>query len=273
MIESLFAFGQGALGYIVPFLLVLTVVIFFHELGHFLVARWCGVRVLAFSLGFGPEIIGFNDRHGTRWRLALIPLGGYVKFYGDENAASAPDREKLASMPGRDREVSFYGQSVGKRAAIVAAGPIANFILAIVIFAMTFWLLGRPVTEARVDAVQPNSAAERAGFQPNDVIVSIDGGHIESFSDMQRIVSISAEQQLRFEVRRGEQTIPLTAVPELQEKKTRSGRCTGSEFWESLGPPMLPRSSTRATISARPSSRRRRKPGSWLSGPSAISVG
>ncbi|MFC5068799.1 RIP metalloprotease RseP [Flaviflagellibacter deserti] len=224
MIESVFAFGQGALGYIVPFLLVLTVVIFFHELGHFLVARWCGVRVLAFSLGFGPEIIGFNDRHGTRWRLALIPLGGYVKFYGDENAASAPDRDKLASMAARDREVSFYGQSVGKRAAIVAAGPIANFILAIVIFAMTFWLLGRPVTEARVDAVQPNSAAERAGFQPNDVIVSINGGHIESFSDMQRIVSISAEQQLRFEVRRGEQTIPLTAVPELQEKKDSFGQ-------------------------------------------------
>lgn len=224
MFESLFAFGQGALGYIVPFLLVLTVVIFFHELGHFLVARWCGVRVLAFSLGFGPEIIGFNDRHGTRWRLALIPLGGYVKFYGDENAASAPDRDKLASMPVRDREVSFYGQSVGKRAAIVAAGPIANFILAIVIFAMTFWLLGRPVTEARVDAVQPNSAAERAGFQPNDVIISINGGHIESFSDMQRIVSISAEQQLRFEVRRGESTISLTAVPELQEKKDSFGQ-------------------------------------------------
>src|SRR5215203_7502934 len=129
------AIGGGILGYIVPFLFVLTIVVFFHELGHFLIARWCGVKVLTFSIGFGPELLGFNDRHGTRWKLSAIPLGGYVKFFGDENAASVPDQATLASMSPGDRQRSFFGQPLGRRAAIVAAGPIANFLLAIVIFA------------------------------------------------------------------------------------------------------------------------------------------
>src|ERR1700694_2368421 len=122
-------------GYIIPFLFVLTIVVFFHELGHFLVARWAGVRVLTFSIGFGPELIGFNDRHGTRWKLSAVPLGGYVKFFGDENAASVPDTDALASMKESERRVSFFHQPVWARAAVVAAGPIANFILAVVIFA------------------------------------------------------------------------------------------------------------------------------------------
>ena len=224
MIEILSGFGFSALSYIVPFLLVLTLVIFFHELGHFLVARWCGVKVLTFSLGFGPELVGFNDRHGTRWRIAAIPLGGYVKFYGDENAASAPNRDALAKMKDGERRVSFYGQPVAKRAAIVAAGPIANFILAIVIFSATFWLLGRPISEARVESVQPNSAAMAAGFQPNDVILSIDGSAIESFSDMQRIVSASADRQLTFRVKRGDAELMLTAVPQWQERTDSFGQ-------------------------------------------------
>src|ERR1035438_9338454 len=129
---GLSAFGGGLVGYIVPFLFVLTIVVFFHELGHFLVARWCGVKVVAFSIGFGPELIGFNDRYGTRWKIAAIPLGGYVKFLGDENAASVPDSSELAAMPEGDRAHSFAFQPVFKRAAIVVAGPMANFILAIV---------------------------------------------------------------------------------------------------------------------------------------------
>src|ERR1700726_3630299 len=126
--------GSGVFGIFVPFLFVLTPVVFFHELGRFLVARWCGVRILVFSIGFGPELVGFNDRFGTRWKIAAIPLGGYVKFFGDENVASAPGGSKLATMDEQEKSRSFIGQSLPKRAAIVVAGPIANFLLAIAIF-------------------------------------------------------------------------------------------------------------------------------------------
>src|SRR4051812_29482782 len=194
------ALGWGVLGYVIPFLFVLTLVVFFHELGHFLVARWCGVRVLTFSIGFGPELIGFNDRHGTRWKLSAIPLGGYVKFFGDENAASVPDAETLNQMNETEGRGSFFHKPVPQRAAIVAAGPIANFLLAIAIFAAIFTFYGKQATPARVETVQPNSAAQGAGFQPGDLIVSINGRKIETFTDMQRIVSASAAQPLEIEV-------------------------------------------------------------------------
>src|ERR1700751_3289461 len=147
------ALGGGVAGYLVPFLFVLTLVVFFHELGHFLVARRCGVRVLVFSIGFGPELFGFNDRHGTRWKVSAIPLGGYVKFFGDENAASVPDQAAISSITEAERRVSFVHQPVGKRAAVVVAGPVANFLLAIVIFAASFMVFGKPSTSPRVDAV------------------------------------------------------------------------------------------------------------------------
>jgi regulator of sigma E protease len=126
------------IGYVLPFLFVLSLVVFFHELGHFLIGRWCGVKVDAFSLGFGPEIFGFDDRHGTHWRLAALPLGGYVKFHGDANGASITEESAAAAMSAQERAVSFFAQKVWKRVAIVAAGPIANFILAIVIFTGIF---------------------------------------------------------------------------------------------------------------------------------------
>ena len=118
---------MSILTYIVPFIFVLTVVVFFHELGHFLVGRWCGVKVDAFSIGFGPELLGREDRHGTRWRIAAIPLGGYVKFHGDANGASVPDPERIAAMPEEERKVTFAAQPVWKRAAIVLAGPRRQF--------------------------------------------------------------------------------------------------------------------------------------------------
>src|SRR5918995_4715063 len=211
--SSLSSLGGGFTGYVIPFLFVLTVVVFFHELGHFLVARWCGVRVLVFSLGFGPEICGFNDRHGTRWKISAIPLGGYVKFFGDENAASVPDQAAIAAMSDTDRKVSFVHQKVGPRAAIVVAGPVANFILAIVIFAAAAMIYGRQSTLPRVDTVQANSAAAAAGFQPGDVVQSINGRAIRSFSDMQRIVSFSAGEQLAVVVERGGTQVTLKAVP------------------------------------------------------------
>ena len=211
--------SHGLIGYIVPFLFVLTIVVFFHELGHFLVARWAGVRVLTFSLGFGPELAGFNDRHGTRWKLSAIPLGGYVKFFGDESEASTPSTETLAAMNAEERKGSFHHKSVGRRAAIVAAGPIANFILAIVIFGCLFTFFGKPNTSARVDSIQAGSAAATAGFQPGDVVTAIDGNTVGNFTDMQRIVSANAGNTLRFTVKRGDATLALTATPELKEIK------------------------------------------------------
>jgi regulator of sigma E protease len=215
--------GHGVVGYIIPFLFVLTIVVFFHELGHFLVARWNGVKVLTFSLGFGPELIGFNDRYDTRWKISAIPLGGYVKFFGDDSEASTPSTESLSAMTADEKAVSFHHKSVAARAAIVAAGPIANFILAIVIFTTLFTFFGRPSTTAQVDTVQVGSAAASAGFQPGDVIKTIDGSVIDSFSDMQRIVGTRAGDLLVFGVKRGNAIVELRATPELKEIKDSFG--------------------------------------------------
>jgi regulator of sigma E protease len=220
---SLSVFGGGLVGYIVPFLFVLTIVVFFHELGHFLVARWCGIRVLVFSLGFGPEIAGFNDRYGTRWKISAVPLGGYVKFFGDDNAASTPDHAAAAEMSESEKKDSFVFQPVPSRAAVVAAGPIANFVLAVLIFAGIFMVVGKQTATARVDAVQAGSAAEAAGFKPGDLVVSIDADKIDSFSDMQRIVSVSSGEPLKIVVERNGQPVTLTATPQLKEIKDNFG--------------------------------------------------
>ena len=223
LLENFSFWGGGFTGALLPFLFVLTIVVFFHELGHFLVARLCCVRVLTFSVGFGPEIVGFNDRHGTRWKISAIPLGGYVKFFGDEDAASTPDQSSLSSMSAAEQKDSFHHKSVGRRAAIVAAGPIANFILAILIFAAIFTFYGRPSTSARVDAIQPESAAAQAGFVVGDVIVAINGRPIETFAEMQRVVSTNAGQQLTVTVERGGATQDLRATPSLREVKDNFG--------------------------------------------------
>jgi regulator of sigma E protease len=223
VIGSLSAFGGGLVGYLIPFLFVLTLVVFFHELGHFLIARWCGIRVLTFSIGFGPELFGFNDRYGTRWKVSAVPLGGYVKFLGDDNAASAPDRQAVENLSETEKREAFASQKVSSRAAVVAAGPIANFILAIVIFAAIFALFGKQSTSARVDKVQPQSAAERAGFQSGDLVLSINGDKIDSFADMQQIVSMSAGDTLTIEIERGGVHQTIKAVPDLKDVKDGFG--------------------------------------------------
>lgn len=215
--EWITSIASDAAGIALPFLFVLGIIVFFHELGHFLVARWCGVAVEAFSIGFGPELIGGYDRRGTRWKLSAIPLGGYVKFAGDENVAGVPDQEALAGMSEAERRSSFYLKPLWQRAATVAAGPIANFILAIVIFSIFFMIYGRPMADAVISAVQPDSPAAAAGFEPGDVILAIDGDEVRDFSTMQRIVASAAERPLRFTVERDGREVELVATPERRE--------------------------------------------------------
>jgi regulator of sigma E protease len=220
---SLLNAGQFVLGYLLPFLFVLTIVVFVHELGHFLVGRWCGVDVKTFSIGFGRELFGFNDRHGTRWRFALIPLGGYVKFSGDADASSAPDDDAVGRMSAQERARSFPAQSLGERAAIVAAGPIANFLLAILIFAGSAFFFGKQVLIPRIDAVIAGSAAEKAGLKAGDIVIAIDGQQVASFSDMQRIVSIRPEERLEVSIERDGSTVTVPVTPALTEMKTQLG--------------------------------------------------
>jgi regulator of sigma E protease len=215
-VTSLAALVGNYTGWIVPFLFTLTVIVFFHELGHFLVARWCGIKVLVFSLGFGPEIAGFTDRLGTRWKLSAIPLGGYVKFFGDENEASVPDPATLAAMSEEERKQSFFGQSVGRRAAVVVAGPLTNFILAIVLFAAVFMVVGKQIAVPRVSAVEAGSPAATAGFQPGDLVTAIDGRKVDNFVDMQRIVGFAGGHPLTITVDRGGVPISMTATPEMR---------------------------------------------------------
>lgn len=220
---SFLAYIWSALTYIVPFIFVLSIVVFFHELGHFLVGRWCGVKVDAFSLGFGPELFAYTDRKGTRWRVAALPLGGYVKFHGDANGASMTDDEAAGSMSAAERSVTFFGQPVHKRAAIVAAGPIANLLLAVVIFAGAFYVYGRGVLLPRIDTVQAGSPAEVAGFKPGDMVLSVDGKPVESFNDLQRFVS-AAEGALTFRVDRSGREFDIVATPRRTEINTPFGK-------------------------------------------------
>src|SRR5258706_11653751 len=177
----------GGLGYIIPFLVVLTVLVFVHELGHYLVARRNGVRIEVFSIGFGPEILGWHDRAGTRWKLSAVPLGGYVKMYGDADASSLPIGS-LDGMSIEEREFSFHHKRLSQRIAVVAAGPAANFVFAIVLLAALFATVGQPFTPPDVGQVQPGSAAERGGIMPGDTIAVIDGRDIERFEDVQQAV-------------------------------------------------------------------------------------
>ncbi len=205
------------------FLFVVTLVVFFHELGHFTVARLFGVKVESFSIGFGPAIFGWTDRKGTRWKVSWIPLGGYVKFFGDQDAASTPDRKRLAGLSASERLHTFPFKPLYQRALIVLAGPVANFVLTIVIFTLTFMFVGREIISPVVDGVQPGSAAAAAGLRPGDVIEAIDGSHIEGFADLQRIVSLRAGQTLTLTVKRKGVTLDLRATPRLSEVTDRLG--------------------------------------------------
>lgn len=210
-------------GTLIPFLFVLMVVVFVHEMGHYLVGRWCGIGVKAFSIGFGPEIFGFNDRRGTRWKLSAIPLGGYVKFVGDMNATSTPDSQEIERLSDAEKAVAFHTQPVWKRALTVFAGPFFNFLLTIAVFAVMFMLYGRYVMEPMVAEVRPDSPAAVAGFQPGDRFITVDGTRVETFADVQRLVSGRAGDPIVFVMLRGEEEVTLVATPTVMEQTDALG--------------------------------------------------
>lgn len=208
--------------YVLPFLPILTLVVFVHELGHYLVARWNGVTVETFSIGFGPELIGFNDRAGTRWRISAIPLGGYVKMLGDVDASSATSLD-VAEMSEADRAKAFPAKRVGQRAAIVAAGPAANFIFAVALLAGLYAIVGQPFTAPRIATVDPGSAAEAAGFKTGDLVVSLDGSFIDRFEDLQRIVRMNPGKPMTAELERDGARLTLAVTPGVRDVTDRFG--------------------------------------------------
>ncbi|MSP50162.1 MAG: RIP metalloprotease RseP [Alphaproteobacteria bacterium] len=212
-------FLSGLGTYVLPFLIILTVLVFVHELGHFWVARRYGVRVEVFSVGFGPELFGRTDRKGTRWRFSLLPLGGYVRMMGDGDVASVTK----GSVAESERQYSLFAKPVGQRAAISVAGPLANFLFAIIILAVLFATAGRPFTPPTADQVVEDGAAAAAGIAASDRFLTVDGRPVERFEELQRVVQESPGRPLAVEVRRGEQVIALTVTPRSSEITDRFG--------------------------------------------------
>jgi regulator of sigma E protease len=208
----------------VPFLFVLTVVVFVHEMGHYLVGRWCGIGVQAFSIGFGPELLGFNDRRGTRWKLSRHPARRLRQVRRrHERHQFKPDADGEKHLSPEERRIAFHTQPVWKRAATVFAGPAFNFLLTIAVFAVMFAAYGRDVREPMVAQVNPGSPAASAGFQPGDRFVSINGRQIETFDDVRRIVSGRAGDTLTFVMLRDGKDVTLTATPQIVEQQDALG--------------------------------------------------
>jgi regulator of sigma E protease len=205
------------------FLFVITIVVFFHELGHFAVARACGVKVETFSIGFGPAIVSWLDRKGTRWKISWVPLGGYVKFLGDADAMGTPDREKAESLPGSERPAAFPFKALHERAAIVAAGPFANFILAIVIFSIGFMVVGRTVQLPLVEAVAPGSAAQQAGIHAGDIVRAVDGQPISDFMELQQATFASGGRTLSVTLERAGHRLTIPIAPRLTTRPDLTG--------------------------------------------------
>ena len=212
-----------ALNWGLPFLVALTILVFFHELGHFWVARLAKVRVEVFSVGFGAELFGWHDKAGTRWKIGVIPLGGYVKMFGQSDLPGDEDEDR-PPLTDKEKAVSFQHKTLAQRTAIVAAGPIANFLLSVVLIACLMATFGAARPYAGVGEMMPGSAAAEAGFKAGDRIVSIDGEAVEWFSDLVRIVSVQPEMLLKIKVRRGDDEFVLTATPKRHQQPGAEGK-------------------------------------------------
>ena len=214
--------SPGILFTIIAFFLVIGPLIFIHELGHYYAGRVFGVKAEAFSIGFGREIFGWTDKRGTRWKVGWLPLGGYVRFAGDMNPASQPSEEWLA-LPAEERNRTFQAKPVWQRFIIVAAGPIVNFLFAILVYIALFASYGQPQTPAVAAAISPGSAAEAAGFRPGDRVLRIDGGEIGRFEDMITYIAIRPGQPMRFDIERAGQPLTLNVTPRVDIRRDRFG--------------------------------------------------
>jgi regulator of sigma E protease len=212
----------GGLGYIVPFLVVLTILVFVHELGHYLIARWNKVRVEVFSIGFGPELFGWTDRAGTRWKISTLPLGGYVKMFGEGDVIAGSDADTRELSPG-ERDVSFKHKRLPQRAAVVVAGPAANFIFSVVAFALVFATAGQSVTQPVVGQIVPNSAAAAAGLKPGDKFISVDRTRISRFEQIQQIIGLNTGTKIPIVVERDGKEVDLSATPKVVTDTDRFG--------------------------------------------------
>ncbi len=213
---------------LINFILALSVVVFVHELGHFVIARWNNVRCESFSIGFGPELIGFTDQHGTRWKFSLIPLGGYVKMFGEADianpgAGSEEEETKPPEMTPEEKAVSFKYKTLGQRFAIVFAGPAMNFLFAVLVFFIMFMAIGRPVTEPIVGEVVADSAAAEAGLLAGDRILAIDGEEVDRFEDLQRLVPLGNGAPMRLTVQRADDILDVVATPRVVEETDAFG--------------------------------------------------
>ena len=231
---------------ILAFVGVFCIVVFVHELGHFLVARFNGVKVEVFAIGFGPELLGYTDKSGTRWKLSAIPLGGYVKMYGDANVASTGPQAELSKEEKDNWNLTLHSKSAGQRAAVASAGPIANFLFAILSFCILFQFSGKPATLPILGQILPNGAAEKYGLQTGDYVLEVDGSSIDSFESLAQHIQLSPDIPLKLKIKRNETIQELSVTPALIERKDifgnvnkigQLGIAEGAEKkWTKLGP-------------------------------------
>ena len=208
---------QLGLHYFLSFIVILSVIVFVHEFGHYIVAKWCGVKVLSFSIGFGPKIYGWEDRSGTMWKLSALPLGGYVKMYGDEGAASTPDSDALEEMTEEEKAVSFHYKPLWKKALVVGAGPVANFILTIAIMTYFLYAIGVASTDPVVGKVIEDTPAQAAGLQEGDWVVSVDDKPVKVFGDIPNLIATNLGEAIKLTIKRGEETLNLSITPTVFE--------------------------------------------------------
>jgi len=216
-------FLSNVFWYTVPFIVILSILIFVHEYGHYIIARWCGVKIEEFSLGFGKKLASKIDKHGTVWKICAVPFGGYVKMFGDSDGASTPDNAKLKKMTKAQKAVAFQYKKLYQRFAIVFAGPAFNYIFAVFCFAVLFMAYGEQSTKPIVSDMKADSPAVEAGLQVGDDIISFNGQNIEKFEDVQRIASLNFEKEMPIVVKRNNEKISLKITPDLKESKNRFG--------------------------------------------------